>query len=193
MRPFHPIVRLPPEPGAVEVFDFTRGYDPGRERATYGVGRYDERRPGMYGQALFTAGARDVHMGVDLGAPAGTEVFAYDDGAIFLFGDNAAPGDYGPTLVTRHELDGRPLYVLLGHLSRRSLEGKRAGDRFVRGAALGWIGGEDENGGWNPHVHVQLAWAPPERADLPGVVSEADRERARLLYPDPRRILGPLY
>lgn len=191
----HPIVRLPTEPGAVPVFDFTRGYDRSRPRPAYGIGRYDEKRPGMYDAALFTQGAeaRDVHMGIDLGAPAGSEVFAFDDGAIFLFDDNTAPGDYGPTLVTLHSVEGRPLYVLLGHLARRSLVGKTVGATFRRGDVLGWIGEEHENGGWNPHVHVQLAWAPPERADLPGVVSDADRESARAKYPDPRIILGPIY
>jgi murein DD-endopeptidase MepM/ murein hydrolase activator NlpD len=191
---FHPLIVVP-EGEPLEVFDFTRGYDPDRARSDYGVGRYDERRVGMYDAALFTAGkrARDVHMGIDIGAPAGTEVFAFDDGAIFLFGDNAAPGDYGPTLVTRHVLDGRDLYVLLGHLSRRTLDGKRTGQQFARGDVLGWVGTKEENGGWNPHVHVQLAWAAPERPDLPGVVADADRAAARERYPDPRLILGALY
>lgn len=193
MLAFHPIIRLPTDPGAAPVFDFTRGYDPDRPRPAYGIGRYDEKRPGMYEAALFAGGERDVHMGIDLGAPAGTEVFAFDDGEIFLFGDNLAPGDYGPTLVTRHTLEGRLLYVLLGHLARRSLDGKRVGQPVARGEILAWVGETHENGGWNPHVHVQLAWEPPERADLPGVVTEADRARARALYPDPRLILGPIY
>lgn len=192
-RLFHPVIRLPKEPGAVAVFDFTRGYDRDRERPVYGIGRYDEKRPGMYDAALFEHGARDVHMGIDIGAPAGTEVFAFDDGEVFLFGDNDAAGDYGPTLVTRHDFEGRPLYVLIGHLARGSLEGKHVGKTIARGELIAHVGQPYENGGWNPHVHVQLAWSPPERADLPGVVAEVDRERARALYPDPRLILGPLY
>ena len=190
--PFHPIVRLP-EGEPIDVFDFTRGYDPKRVRSEYGIGRYDEKRVGMYSAELFAASRRDVHMGVDIGAPAGTEVFAFDDGSVFLFGDNTAPGDYGPTLVTRHTFEGRDLYVLIGHLARRSLESKCVGVRFARGDVLGWVGVEEENGGWNPHVHVQLAWTPPETADLPGVVCEEDRDAARRRFPDPRLILGPLY
>lgn len=189
--PFHPIVVLPADPALIEIADFTRGYDPDRARPPFTIGRYDEKRPGMYGAETF--GARDVHMGIDLGAEAGTPVHAYDDGEIFLFGENAAPGDYGPTLVTRHELDGRALYVLLGHLSRRSLEGKRVGERFTKGAVLGWIGEAHENGGWNPHVHVQLTWIAPSVPDLPGAVAEADRAAARERYPDPRLVLGPVY
>jgi hypothetical protein len=30
-------------------------------------------------------------------------------------------------------------------------------------------------------------------ADLPGAVSDADREAALAIYPDPRLVLGPLY
>lgn len=193
-RPYHPVVRFPSDPSRVEVFDFTRGYDPHRVRSDYGIGRYDEKRVGMYTAPLFEgASVRDVHVGIDLGAPAGDPVFAYDDGEIFLFGENPAEGDYGPTLVTRHDHEGRALYVLLGHLSRRSLEGKRIGAAFRKGDVLGWIGEKHENGGWNPHVHVQLAWNAPAVPDMPGAVTEADRARARELHPDPRLILGPIY
>jgi peptidoglycan LD-endopeptidase LytH len=186
---FHPIVRLPHD---AVVLDHTRGYDPNHIRPPFAIGRYDEKRPGMYTAEIF-AGVRDVHVGIDLGAPAGTEVFAYDDGEIFLFADNAAPGDYGPTLITKHELDGRPLYVLLGHLSRTSLANKRVGDRFARGAVLGFVGSKEENGGWNPHVHVQLSWLAPAVPDMPGVVTTAERAAALERYPDPRLILGAIY
>ncbi len=196
---YHPIVELPKDPSQIEIADFTRGYDPDRVRPPFTVGRYDEKRPGMYTTELFAdAGApaaprRDVHMGIDLGAPAGTPVFAFDDGEIFLFGVNPAPGDYGPTLVTKHLHEGKPLYVLHGHLARRSLEGKHVGQRFAKGTVLGWIGEKHENGGWNPHVHVQLSWVAPSVPDMPGVVTEADRAKARETYPDPRLVLGPLY
>ena len=47
LRPWrlHPVIDLPPDR---EVFDFTRGYDPHRALTSpYGIGRYDEKRPGM--------------------------------------------------------------------------------------------------------------------------------------------------
>lgn len=187
---FAPVIRLPE---AYEVYDFTRGYDPDRALASpYGVGRYDEKRRGMYTAALF-AGARDIHMGVDLGAPVGEAVHAFFDGAVHRFGYNAAPGDYGYTLVTEHALDGRPVWALHGHLSARSLEGRYEGQRVARGEVIAWVGDRHENGGWNPHLHFQLSLVRPEVADLPGAVSDTDRERARAIYPDPRLVLGPLY
>lgn len=187
---FHPVIRLPP---GYEVYDFTRGYDPARPLASpYGVGRYDEKRSGMYETALF-AGVRDVHVGVDLGAPVSEPVYAFFDGEVHLFGYNGAPGDYGFTLVTHHLLGGRDVWALHGHLSARSVEGKRPGQPIRAGEIIGWVGDRHENGGWNPHLHFQLSLVRPEVPDLPGVVSDADRAAALILYPDPRLVLGPLY
>ena len=62
-----------------------------------------------------------------------------------------------------------------------------------RGAVLGWLGDTHENGGWPAHVHFQLSLVEPATHDMPGVVSAAQRDRARLEYPDPRLIAGMLY
>lgn len=187
---FHPVIRLP---SGYEVYDFTRGYDPSRARESpYGVGRYDEKRDGMYDAELF-GGTRDVHMGIDLGAPVGEPVYAFFDGEVHLFGYNAAPGDYGYTLVTHHVLNGRDVWALHGHLAAKSLDGRRTGQRIARGEVLAWVGDRHENGGWNPHVHFQLSLCRPDVPDMPGAVHERDRAAARLIYPDPRLVLGPIY
>lgn len=181
-------------PERCEVYDFTRGYDPERARESrWGVGRYDERRPGMYTAALFVEGARDLHVGVDLAAPVGVAVHAFDDGVIHRFGVNPAPGDYGFTVITAHVYEGRALYALHGHLSARSIEGLREGRALRRGEVFAWIGDRHENGGWNPHLHFQLSWERPETHDLPGVVRFSERDEARERFPDPRGVLGPIY
>lgn len=187
---FHPVVRLPAD---YEVYDFTRGYDENRPRRwPFGIGRYDEKRSGMYTTELFS-GVRDVHMGIDIAAPVGTEIHAFYAGRIHLFGYNGAPGDYGWTLVTRHVLDGVELYALHGHLAGRSVAGRASGDEIKAGEVIAWVGDRHENGGWNPHLHFQLSLERPDRPDLPGVVAEAEREAALRKYPDPRLVLGPLY
>jgi murein DD-endopeptidase MepM/ murein hydrolase activator NlpD len=182
----HPIVLLPP---GTPVLDLRR--PPGAPPPPWSIGRYDEDRA-IYTQPLF-GGVRTVHVGIDLGAPAGVAVHAPLDGEVLHAGINPEPGDYGPVLVLAHAWRGRPLYVLLGHLSRPSLAHCPAGARFAAGDVLGWIGGSHENGGWPPHVHVQLALERPETHDLPGAVAPADREEALRRYPDPRLLLGPLY
>ncbi len=187
---FHPVIALPDD---YEVYDFTAGYDPDRAmRSRYGVGRYDEKRRGMYTTALF-AGARDIHMGVDIAAPVGEPVFAFWPGEVHRFGYNGAEGDYGYTLVTRHEINGQSLYALHGHLSARSIERRYEGQPVARGEVIAWVGDRHENGGWNPHLHFQLSLSRPEVADMPGAVSDADRAEALVAYPDPRLVLGALY
>lgn len=187
---FHPVIPLPPD---YEIYDFTGGYDPNRKRSSpYGIGKYNEQRKGMYLTAIF-GGVRDVHMGIDIAAPVGTPVHAFHEGEIFLLGNNPQPGDYGYTIITLHHLDGVPLYVLHGHLSAKSIAGKKPGDRFAKGEVIAWIGDREENGGWNPHLHFQLSYERPETCDMPGVVSMSDRERALRIYPDPQLVLGKLY
>lgn len=189
---FHPVVILPP---GYAVLDLSRPWPPS-PAARWTVGRYDEDRV-IYTQPLFQGGepggARTLHVGIDLGGPEGTAVHAFADGEVIHAGVNAAAGDYGPTLVTAHTLDGRPVHALFGHLSAASLARSPVGRRFAAGDVLGWLGGEAENGGWPPHVHVQLAWERPETFDLPGAVRPADREAALRRFPDPRRVLGPIF
>lgn len=185
------MVILPP---GYEVYDFTEGYDAERMlQSRWGVGRYDERRRGMYTDALFAEGARDLHVGIDLAAPVGVAVHAFADGRVHRLGYNPAAGDYGYTVVTEHEVEGRALFALHGHLSARSCEGLRVGGEIQRGEVFAWIGDRHENGGWNPHLHFQLSWEPPETHDMPGVVRFEERDEALRKFPDPRCVLGPLY
>ena len=87
---------------------------------------------------------------------------------------------------------GAPVHTH-GHLSLASISHWKPGDTVDRGAVLAALGNEDENGGWAPHVHVQLSWEAPLDGDLPGVVRPENRLEALEKYPDPRLICGPLY
>jgi murein DD-endopeptidase MepM/ murein hydrolase activator NlpD len=190
---FFPVIELPFD---YEVYDFSRSYDPNRKLSSpFGVGKYDEKRPGMYGENIFKSdtGERNIHMGIDIGAPVGTPVTAFADGEVFLFAYNGAPGDYGYTLITKHVVNEETIYALHGHLGKKSIEGKEVGQQVSGGEVIAWVGDKHENGGWNPHLHFQLSREKPEVCDMPGVVSEADREKARVIYPDPRIVLGDLY
>ncbi len=208
---FHPVMELPE---CVEVYDFTQSYDPGRALLQpFGIGKYDERRTAaMYQQPLFGAAAlsgegghqdrREVHMGIDLGAPEGTPVYAFYDGVIYGAAIHQQSGDYGGTVITQHWLGGGvgaglSVWALYGHLSHASVHAARKRRFTTRtiaaGECLGWVGVREENGGWNPHLHFQLSLEEPRNCDLPGVVSLRERELARLKFPDPRLVLGPLY
>ena len=182
------MVHLPEE---YEVRDFTSGDDT-PSKYEYDIGRYDELRPGMYSTDLFE-GSRFLHVGIDIGAPVGTPCMAFADGEISHFGYNPADGDYGNVVITKHLLDGIPLWALYGHLDAASIAGKAVGQKVSAGEVICWMGDKHENGGWEPHLHFQLSLVEPETHDLPGVVAPEDREHALAIYPDPRNVLGPLY
>jgi peptidoglycan LD-endopeptidase LytH len=187
---FHPVIQLPDE---YAVFDLQKdAASQGVENHLFGVGRYDEKRENMYNTGLFE-GVRNIHMGVDLFAPFKTPVFSFSDGEIFLFGNNEQAGDYGPTVVTKHQFDDLILYALFGHLTDQSLKGKTPGQKIRAGEMIGSVGSQEENGGWIPHLHFQLSYEKPQHPDMPGVVAQKDYPISRLKYPDPRLVLGALY
>lgn len=106
--------------GRYTVRDFTRGMQEALVETglRFDVGRYDERRRAMYTTDLFGSGSdasflctdserREIHVGVDIGGPAGTAVHAVADGSIHSAGYNPAAGDYGYVIVTEHNLSGR--------------------------------------------------------------------------------------
>ena len=187
---YHPVVELPERYDVLDLASDPSGW-PART-SEFSIGRYDEDRVGVYTQSLFE-GQRTIHMGIDIGGPVGTPVHAFSEGMLWCAGCNASEGDYGPTLITLHVLDGVRLWALYGHLSLDSLVGWSRGHRFSAGDRLGFIGSEHENGGWPPHLHFQLSLVEPKGCDLRGVVSAAERQQARLDFPDPRLVLGPIY
>ncbi len=187
---FSPVIHLPAD---YEVYDFTAGYDAHRKRTSdYGVGKYNEVRKNMYTTALF-ANERNIHMGIDLSAPVGEPIKSFADGVVYMFAYNAAPGDYGHTVIIHHVIDGIDLYALYGHLNAASTANKVVGQKVSAGEVIAWVGDRHENGGWNPHLHLQLSYERPLVCDMPGAVSAANLEQALLTYPDPQLVLGKLY
>lgn len=170
----------------------------------FDVGRYDEDRRGMYTSSLFAeedaSNWRTVHIGIDIGAPVGTTVYAFTDGTIHSAGYNEEVGDYGHVIVIDHILKNphddavRKVYALYGHLGAKGIKGMHPGQKIKKGQAIGYLGNTAENGGWTgTHVHFQLAVNPPPTHDMPGVVAVGRREEALLEYLDPRYVLGELY
>ena len=185
---YHQVVDLPED---YTVLDLSGGtWTPPKTK--YSVGKYDEVRPNMYNTELF-GGTRLIHMGIDIGGPVGTPCMAFAEGEVSHFGYNPEPGDYGNVVITRHDIDGTPVWALYGHMDAASIEGKTVGQKVSAGEEIAWFGARHENGGWEPHLHFQLSLVEPGTHDLPGGVAPEDREQALLDYPDPRLVLGPLY
>ncbi|MDA1082398.1 MAG: aminotransferase class III-fold pyridoxal phosphate-dependent enzyme [Gemmatimonadetes bacterium] len=162
-----------------------------------GIGRYDEARYLYTGPAFAPAHdacgeRRAVHIGLDLFAPAGTSVLAPLDGVIHAFAYNAEPEDYGHVIVLRHTTDDdTEFFTLYGHLSRESIDGKKIGQRVVRGEQFASFGAPDVNGGWTPHLHLQIMIdALGLATNFPGVAAASQRATWLSLCPDPNTIVG---
>lgn len=158
------------------------------------IGKYGEHRPGSYTTPQYQGESpREYHVGIDLVASPGSPVFAFADGEIFANVVHDRALDYGPTLITQHLIDGKPLWALHGHLAAISISNWKVGTPIRRGEKLAEVGSKAENGGWFPHLHFQLSRIKPLGADLPGVVSVKDLEQALIDFPDPRQVLGSIY
>jgi hypothetical protein len=155
---------------------------------TIAIGRYDEPRL-LYSSPLFagTEGPlverRTIHLGLDIFADAGTPVFAPLRGTVHAFAYNPATLDYGGVIVLRHATDeNADFFSLYGHLSRASLTGTSVGRLIDRGQQFATLGAADENGGWTPHLHLQLFTdLLGLGTDVPGVASEPARGVAQHL------------
>ena len=133
---------------------------------------------------------RDIHLGIDIWADAGTVVYAPLAGRVHSFQDNTGFSNYGPTIVVEHSALEGSFFTLYGHLSRSSLQGLEVGMDFPGGAELCRLGAWDENGDWPPHLHFQLITDMGEWwGDFPGASTAADLDRYRIVCPDPATLL----
>ncbi len=207
-RSRHPLFRIP----ADRSFGFQQG--PGRNRAwkirtvcqkyidrvlkskqgLVAYGGYLEKR-GLYTAHLKFARkgepGRNIHLGVDFWAAAGTPVVAPMAGRIHSFRDNKGMGDYGPTLILSHESPDGSFYSLYGHLSRDSLMGMERRQEIEEGDVLGFLGPPSVNGGYAPHLHFQLIFdLGTSEGDYPGVCSPEDLSFYTKNCPDPWSLLN---
>ena len=166
-----------------------------KEGKQVAYGGYNELRKLYRRSGLFTASEeedlnRNIHIGTDVWAEEGTDVLAILKGKIHSFNDNAAFGDYGPTIILRHRFDGKLFYSLYGHLSRNSLKGIKEGQKVEKGERIATLGGSSENGDYAPHLHFQLIRDLQGKwGDYPGVANKREIGFYLENCPDPDLLL----
>lgn len=133
---------------------------------------------------------RNIHLGIDLWCSVNTNVLSILDGRIHSFKNNKNYGDYGPTIIIEHKLQGETLYSLYGHLSASSIENLKIGQEVKRGEVIGSLGNASVNGDYAPHLHFQLIKDLQGNAgDYPGVSSLDDLEFYKKNCPNPNDLL----
>ena len=141
-----------------------------RSNAKLLYGGYLEQRA-IYTSKHFTGGVRDIHLGVDVWADGGTPLFAPIDMILHSMAFNDAELDYGYTIV--FYISELGCYLLLGHLSKSSLHDKEVGMIVKAKTQIATLGYYTENGGWEPHVHIQLIKDMGDyKGDYPGVCAK---------------------
>lgn len=164
------------------------------KQAKVAYGGYLEQRKlydrSEYFQAAHPDDTRNIHLGVDLWCEAGTEVIAPLDGKIHSFQENTNFGDYGPTIILRHEIEGYTFHTLYGHLSRTSLNGLGVGKTIKAGDQIATLGIPEENGDYAPHLHFQIVVdMQGNEGDYPGVCSKNTLAFYKENCPDPNLLL----
>lgn len=135
--------------------------------------------------------SRNIHLGIDFWTAAGTEVVVPLKGIVHSFQNNSTRGDYGPTIILEHKVEGFMFHTLYGHLSLASIESIHIGQEFEKGATLATLGTPDINVNYAPHLHFQIILDMEGMiGDYPGVCSEDKLEFYTQNCPDPNILLN---
>ena len=149
------------------------------ERSFYNTKRFERE---ANGDTEF----RNIHLGTDFWLPARTPVHVPFDGTVVISHYNNFHKDYGALIVVQHTLLGTTFYTLYGHLSKDSLVLSPKGKQVKQGEFLAYLGSEDENGHWLPHLHFQLITdLLGETENYNGVAFPSELSRWKDLCPDP--------
>lgn len=161
--------------------------------ASVAYGGYLEHRNLYRRSGIFNgdeSAPRDIHIGLDLWAKAGTEIHAPLDGKVHSFAYNVGLGNYGPTIILEHDINGIRFYTLYGHLSVESIEELEIGDTYKAGQVLATLGDASVNGDYAPHLHFQIIKdIEGNFGDYPGVCSATDLDFYQSNCPDPNLLL----
>ncbi|MFM7838027.1 MAG: peptidoglycan DD-metalloendopeptidase family protein, partial [Chitinophagaceae bacterium] len=142
------------------------------------------------GQSSNEQEPRRYHIGLDIWGKVGTPLFSFADGELHSLAYNRQFGDYGATLIVRHEIDDCVFYLLYGHLSLADLASLKPGQRINKGDCIAHFGQQEENGGWPPHLHIQIiADLEGAKGDYPGVCKFSERSHYLKNCPDPDLIV----
>ena len=165
-----------------------------KNKAKIGFGGYLEKR-NIYDRSDYFKNVsenekRNIHLGIDLWCKENTKVLAVLDGEIHSFKNNKNYGDYGPTIILKHQIKKEVFYTLYGHLSLKSIENIKIGDTVLQGNTIGYLGDSSVNGEYAPHLHFQIIRDLEDNfGDYPGVSSKENIAFYKNNCPNPNLLL----
>ena len=164
-----------------------------KSNAKIAYGGYQEYRNLYQRSSVFKnqdSDERNIHIGLDLWINESAPIYAPLDGTIHSFQNNEAMGDYGPTLILKHQIENFIFHTLYGHLSLNSLEGKKIGNFVKKGQQIASLGLPPINGDYAPHLHFQIIIDMENNVgDYPGVCNQKRLAFYSENCPDPNLLL----
>jgi len=164
-----------------------------RNKAKIAFGGYNEIRNLYQRSAVFkndTSDERNIHIGLDLWINESAPIYAALDGKIHSVQNNDALGDYGPTIILKHQVEHVTFHTLYGHLSVDSLSNKKVGSFVKKGQQIANLGLPPINGDYAPHLHFQIIIDMQDKSgDYPGVCSSNTLKFYLNNCPDPNLLL----
>ncbi len=134
---------------------------------------------------------RNIHLGTDFWCDEGSIVLCPWKGTVHSFNNNQNYGDYGPTIIMKHQFRNLEFFALYGHLSEDSLIDLCVGDSYESGENLAKLGDFRENGNYAPHLHLQVILdIGSYKGDYPGVTAQEDLASFTKNGTDPKVLLG---
>ncbi|MGZ0700759.1 aminotransferase class III-fold pyridoxal phosphate-dependent enzyme [Pseudomonas piscis] len=171
--------------------DFSREH-----KVPLGIGPWGEERT-IYTDTAFESRfiegqRRIIHLGVDLIMPAGTPLYTPVAGVVQSVEVEREPLGYGGLIMLKHSPEGCPPFLTLwGHMAQEALDRLQPGDCLEAGALVGYMGADTENGGWLPHLHVQMSTDIQLKAcEFIGVGERAYLDVWADLFPDASTLAG---
>lgn len=98
-----------------------------------------------------------IHIGLDIMLPIGTRIVAHDNGTVVdVFIDKSTMNGWGGrvTVLYDNPKDENFGYMIYGHLHHQRIV--HVGQLVQAGDTIGYVTNETQNGGWFPHVHIQV-------------------------------------
>ena len=161
-----------------------------RSGAVLGIGPFGEKRT-VYQGEMFVSRFREetrrvMHLGLDLFMPAGTPLHTPMDAIVRSVEIEPDPLGYGCLISLEHHPENGPAFVSLwGHMAHEAMDRLTPGQKLEAGALVGRMGGPAENGGWAPHLHLQIsADRRLSATEILGVGEEAYLDVWAELFPD---------
>ena len=169
-----------------ELFQLEIYQELANAKAEWGIGKYLENRSKIlkdYPQMI--SEQRVYHLGLDVTALEGEELYAPIAGVVHDAGHEPGVGNYGGYVILKHTINNYTFYTFWGHLNSNHIVTKN--QSVQAGDLIGKIGSAEDAGGWFTHVHLQVLTekAAANNRFFNGYGSLKDLEQINELFPNP--------